>query len=748
MNLRPLVNQIRFINPFTGLLRCFCFSLLISFNAYALEDNLEDNNFESIADQVDTGGRILDSIQVTSEQDGTSVIDIHLNQQLTVQSYNPMDGGDLLTIQVKRPGTSLQLTELPTNFETLSWNPTRNVPLYQVTVDLGAGSILVNFKNSVTYNVRGGSNSFHIYIKVYHPDTERKIESEYEKEEAIEIKRHPIEGAENKELAAVMNEARVAMVEKNYTRAVQLYTKVIQEGANSIYAKEALEFLGLARERKGQLAHAKAAYNQYLKLYPDGADAERVQQRLTGILTAGGVPKAQLRKARSKSMENQDVQWETYGNFSQFYNRDESSNNDEDFRVNRSSFLSYLNVSSRLRTEEMQLTGRFSGAYEYHLPEDNRNDRSRISSLYFDFIYQPWESAVRVGRQTRTNSGVLGRFDGILASVPVYEDIQLNLVAGYPVQSSRDTYINTDRYFYGVSADFGTYFKSWDFNVFFIEQIDHNVLDRRAVGGEIRYFDPNRSFFTYLDYDIHHNALNTYLFTGQWIFSDRTTVNLFYDYRRSPLLTTNNALFGQGVDNIEDLLNFFTMDEILEIANLRTGITKSAGIGVSRPFLKKFLFNLNFRLSDFSGLEAADGLFPLPAQPGTGLEYQYYGELTGNSLITSGDIASIGFRYDDRQRANTSSVIFNLRYPVTRDLRINPRFRFDMRDKNDGTTRWSIRPSMRVTYRILRNLQLELEAGGEWLREERPPDIITPNDPRAFDEFSSYYIFAGYRFDF
>ena len=39
----------------------------------------------------------------------------------------------------------------------------------------------------------------------------------------------------------------------------------------------------MARERKGQLAQARLEYTTYLAEFPDGPDAERVQQRLAGL---------------------------------------------------------------------------------------------------------------------------------------------------------------------------------------------------------------------------------------------------------------------------------------------------------------------------------------------------------------------------------------------------------------------------------------------------------------------------------
>ena len=62
---------------------------------------------------------------------------------------------------------------------------------------------------------------------------------------------------------------------------------------------------------------------------------------------------------------------------------------------------------------------------------------------------------MRLGRQTRNSSGVLGRFDGILLGYQAKSNLRFNLVGGFPVLTSRQTYVLKDRYFYGASVDVG-----------------------------------------------------------------------------------------------------------------------------------------------------------------------------------------------------------------------------------------------------------------------------------------------------
>ncbi len=50
--------------------------------------------------------------------------------------------------------------------------------------------------------------------------------------------------------------------------------------------------MGLVRERAGQLAQAKAEYEEYLRRYPDRPGAARVRGRLQALAAASLAPKS------------------------------------------------------------------------------------------------------------------------------------------------------------------------------------------------------------------------------------------------------------------------------------------------------------------------------------------------------------------------------------------------------------------------------------------------------------------------
>ena len=314
----------------------------------------------------------------------------------------------------------------------------------------------------------------------------------------------------------------------------------------------------------------------------------------------------------------------------------------------------------------------------------------------------------------------------------------VNLVAGYPVFSTTDTDIDTDRPLYGISFDLGTFAQSWDFNTFYISQDVDGIIDRQAIGGEVRYFAQSLSFFSLVDYDISYNDLNTALLTANYILPSRTTLSLSLDYRNSPILTTSNALSGQTTSSIDDLLKTYTESEVRQLARDRTATSRAFTFSVTHPLNHMLQINSDLTVSKFSSTPASGGV---EAQPGSGYEYFYSLQLVGNSLIKEGDLAIIGLRFSDTDRSNVYSANVNTRYPVTRNLRLNPKAVMDYRtNKDDDGNQWKFRPSILMEYFWRKRYYLELEVGGEWSSQQW-------SDQEA-DDTKGYFLTVGYRVNF
>src|SRR5262249_16304104 len=101
----------------------------------------------------------------------------------------------------------------------------------------------------------------------------------------------PLEPAHRKTL---LEDARRALRKRNYSEAVQILTK-LQRQPEFPGRAEVQEMLGLARERSGELAHAKAEYEEYLRRYPNGPAADRVRMRLRVLRAANAAERAGVR---------------------------------------------------------------------------------------------------------------------------------------------------------------------------------------------------------------------------------------------------------------------------------------------------------------------------------------------------------------------------------------------------------------------------------------------------------------------
>jgi tetratricopeptide (TPR) repeat protein len=679
------------------------------------------------------GGRVITGLDVTGPKDCTALrVDFSLPMRY-LEHFPPHEGDDIRVKVMPVAVSDEERDSVRVRESARLSTPDARVPLQEVTFDGTIENVALltfDFERPVTFSMDQGEDFRSLVLFVHDPKSdlpcprpEAFTERTVPEAEAIA----PKAGEERQ--ARIMAEARREMTAGHYDRVVALCTKLLEYAEHS-YSREALELLGLARERKGQLAHAKAEYERYLQRYPSGPGADRVRQRLAGILTAAEPGREKLRRPTARRGASQ---WQTYGSLSQFYQRSASFTDGGD-SLDQSVLASDLNATVRSRGPRRDLRAQFTGGYLADFIDTNEG---RVSELYFDALDRPTGLSGRVGRQSRSSGGVLGRFDGLLASYRASSHLELNVVGGFPVDFSNLDSFETDRRFYGLSLDLGTFAERWDFTLFFIDQYTDGISDRRAVGAEGRYLDAKRSLFTLVDYDVAYNQLNVALLLANVTFATRTQVNLTVDYRKSPILTTTNALIGQTAGSISELRQTYTEEEIRQLAEDRTADTQSYAIGLSQPINGKFRVSGDVLLSRLSSTPASGGV---EATPSTGNELFYSAQLIGSDLIKPGDITIFGLRFSDGNTSNTVSGSINTRYPITRELRFNPRLRLDYRwNENDSGEQFAVQPSARLEYIYHRVLHLEVEAGAEWASERFADQSDQP---------WGYFVNVGYRWDF
>ncbi len=551
--------------------------------------------------------------------------------------------------------------------------------------------------------------------------------------------------------AKLMATAREAMIDQDFDTAVRLYGKVLRL-PNLAEQPLALEHLGVARIRKGQLAQAKAAFEQYLLEYPTSEGAERVQQRLDALLTAQastGNRVSSDRGRRGKSAGRDGAgksNWKILGSFSQFGRKDAIFLEKEDEERTQVSYISSdLNVLARYAGERWDAKAQIVTGYSYDLLEDGPGSDARISSFYVDVVDKQKKGFFRVGRQSRTFTGVFGRFDGLMAGYHITDKAEIKAVAGFPVTSSKDTFLDSDRPVMGLGVVFDQLIPDTRLTAYTVAQNNAGLANRRAIGVEARYTGKQGSWFGQMDYDYLFDEINSFVSVGNWRFPSGTSMNFSYDYRRSPFLTTGNAILGQQVETLEELQDLTSLsDEKLQaIALGRTALLKYATVGISHPLTKKLQIGADASLSNLSNTHALD---PIPGSPnalgieaveGTGNEYNYALQLIGNSWVMDGDSSIWSWRHFAGSRNDRDTITASWRFPITRKIRVRPRLRIDRReDIDDGDIETTIRPSLKINYRLSRKMRLEFETGYEW---------ETIEDAMGKTRNRGYFFNIGYR---
>lgn len=536
------------------------------------------------------------------------------------------------------------------------------------------------------------------------------------------------------EITALMAEARENLLDQDYAGAIANYTRVLQEGR--LHRPQARENLGLARERNNQLAHARAEYQAYLREFPSGDGVLRVRQRLNGLLTASEAPRNPLRAASSSSRGR----WDVGAGISQYYRRDVNQfSEDQAEIISLSAMFSDIDLRVERGGDRIDLLGRITVNHMKDMRDEQdrvRGDQSRFSYAYLDVAAADGDWNLRLGRQSLHNRGVLGRFDGVHAAYEWAPDRRVHFTSGFPVESTRNS-LETGRQFYGAAIDFDDLVGNWDFSTFLNTQTIEGIADRQAIGIEARYIDERRTLTSLLDYETGYSKLNSLLVLGTWRFENRMTLSTLLDLRMSPILSTRNALIGQPIASIDELLLVWTEEEVRQLALDRTSESRTVTLGMAMPIGERLQFNADVTVTEYGETLESGGVLAIP---GTGAQTYYSTSLIGSGLFGAGDVMIVSLRFGDSESFKTRQLTWDARFPIGRHLRLNPRLRLaSWQGLLDTRSRDTISPSLRLLLNMRKRYRLELEIGTQ---------NSTRTDTFGTQDASGNFFNLGYRADF
>lgn len=533
------------------------------------------------------------------------------------------------------------------------------------------------------------------------------------------------------DIERTMKRAQEMMRRKDYVVAIQLLTSLTEQPEYPGRA-EAVELLGLARERNGQLAHAKAEYEEYLRRYPDGAGAERVSKRLRAITFESSPAAMQARAAAANQ-----PRWKVYGGVSQTYQRDMTSFDNGTVSSNattQDAVLTDVALATRRTGERYDFTARTSGTYGLDLLADGPGNQGTLNLLYAELRDRTLDWTLRGGRQSGSLGGLIGTFDGIYGAYQVLPQMRLDAYYGYPVYSTRAS-PSTDRNFYAVAADFGTFAETWDVTVYALQQMYSGLTDREAVGTELRYFRPGLTVIGLVDYDIHFGDVNDALLLVNAALPADWTLSLNLDHRKSPGLSVGNALMGQSLTSFDQLFDSYSAAQIEQLAVDRTADSDTYTVSLQRMFGDRWQWSMDVSSVTIGATPASGGV---DATPASGTDMIYSSQAVAYGLFGDRDVDSLGLQYQTGDASDTMSLGLFAQLPVGESWLITPRLRIDRRQFHaDGSTQLLYAPGLRTEWRW-RRLSLDFEGGAE---------IGQRSGGIANEDTTRYYFSLGYRYD-
>lgn len=562
----------------------------------------------------------------------------------------------------------------------------------------------------------------------------------------------------NKQARALMVLARDALAAKNNDAAVEALNKLLMLPPND-YTDDGQEWVGVARERAGQPDKAKVEYDLYLRLYPEGEGAARVAQRLEGLSGLGGAS-----TMATVAEKKQAPSLMAFGSVSsRYYYGHSTIANTNTFNgvtgtnsislIDQSMLITSVDASERYRTENYDSRLVFRDVNTRNLLS-NSSSQNRLNAAYGEFKGRADNYLLRVGRQSATGGGVLGRFDGLAASYGDAQILRGNVVAGGLADYSQ----GSKPRFAGASVDSGM------FSFYGINQTVEGVQDRRAVGSEFRYFDEKHTAFGLLDYDTYFKAVNAAQFMGMTRGVDRlsnATLSFMVDHRKAPSLSIRNALNGATTSSIGVLQQTMSASSLRELAMARTATSNMGQVGISVPVREKWQVGGDFRLTNTTGLgSSGQSLNPtidpntglpiqctgtptaqgcLAPQPARGLEKSLTGQLIGSSLYKQGDIWSGSLTYSTSGSVKGNNVFFYNHTPFGTAWMVDVSLQLsNYKDQFGGTTKQTM-PMLRGSYRFRERFTFDADCGYQ---------KINYGGPQTTTATTRLFYSAGLRWDF
>lgn len=513
---------------------------------------------------------------------------------------------------------------------------------------------------------------------------------------------------ERDEVALQLQQAAKLFTRKEYSEAGQLYL-ALSEARDPEQASWAFELYGVCLEKQGDLSGATTVYQQWLQNYTGSSGETRVKQRLLAVQTASLQP----RKSAASAGRGRDSS--LYGSASLMYRGLSREVEDQDRETPISSIAADVDLHMRATSGDWLWSGRINGGYLSNHADDGESD-GRVSNLYAGVMHRATGVELVVGRRRSSDNGVYGYLDGATLTWPVWDNVALLATVGMPSTSSRES-SESDRLVYALGAEFTVPDSALRLQTYAMEQEFDGLTERRALGGQVSWFNDYSRYFAVLDYDIEFSELNNFMFNGSWDAGAYTNLSLSMGYQRSPFLNASNAIIGEYELNLDEYIEQLEDGrDIYDAALDKTALSRYASLVVNRELAQDHRIIAEVYHFDLSDLPRYDFSLDAPdsdANTTFGLQYIW------SDALLRDDTLSFGARYTSGDFSDSLSLYADEKIYFNGGVNLILRLRGSRRTMDEvDQDALTLRPAVRLDWYISQDLLLESELGYEWLMQD------------------------------
>ena len=553
--------------------------------------------------------------------------------------------------------------------------------------------------------------------------------------------------------SALLTTAQAAFDGGSYPAATEALNKLLDLPPNSS-SRRAQELVGLARLNAGDQTRAAKEFELFLKLYPQGADSDRVRQlmpTLPAVQATADIPRKVVEATSS-----------TNGSVSMFYYGGKSNVRSQEFQDSVLGGLPVLqsdttlsatdqrqlqtNVDLNWRYRDAEKDMRFVFRDNYSLDQIKDAGKQRLSALYFDYRSLLNGTSMRLGRQSPNGGGVLYRFDGIQAAYTFQPKWKVNAVFGQP----SDALLDTSRKFYGMSVDAEALTKELSGSAFVIEQVIDGETDRRGVGADLRYFSGGVSASAQLDYDLIIKGFNVAALQATWQLSESTVVNALFDRRTTPILSLGNYLFFQDpalvapARRIQDLLGVKPIETLRDSVKGLTPYQTQAHIGGTTYIAKDWQLGADLSVTSVDAIPKVVDLLP-DGQASTGNLWSAGAQLIGTNLYSARDTHVFNMTFLGGPIYHGTLLSYNNLSGLSEKWQMEPSLKFYTQSSSDGASNDIWTAGLRAVYHVRQQVALETELTYEHSNQQGASKLTGPGSVTSSNRMN-YYLGVRYEF--